>query len=224
MGGECVMLRIDFQTHTNYSPECGWMTPETLVHRAAHIGLDGVAITDHNTMAAIESAQNVAPTDFIVIPGEEIDTTEGQIIGLFLSEPIDSGQPPGSVINHIHHQGGVAFAPHPFDAMREGLTTITEHAGALDAIETLNSRCFRSQYNDRAAAFATEYDLPATGGSDAHFSRELGTAYTEVKTNGSTLPDVKDALLAGRVIPTGKRGSRLVHAGTKAVKLYNRVR
>jgi predicted metal-dependent phosphoesterase TrpH len=108
--------------------------------------------------------------------------------------------------------------------MREGLTTISEHVESLDAIETVNSRCLRSKYNERATAFATEHDLPATGGSDAHFPRELGTAYTQVQANGNELVDVKDALLAGRTMSKGKRGSPLVHAGTKAVKLYNRVR
>jgi predicted metal-dependent phosphoesterase TrpH len=200
------------------------MTPETLVRQANQRGLDGVAITDHNIMSAIEPARDIAHDDFLVIPGEEVDTPEGQLIGLFLSESIEPGQSPRTVIDRIHDLGGVAFAPHPFDAMREGLATITEHAEALDAIETLNSRCLRSQYNERATAFATKHNLPATGGSDAHFARELGTAYTQVETNGNTLANVKDVLLAGRMRSKGKQGSPLVHAGTKAVKLYNRMR
>jgi predicted metal-dependent phosphoesterase TrpH len=200
------------------------MAPETLVRRAEQTGLDGVAITDHNTMKGIAPARQATAGDLIVIPGEEIDTPKGQIIGLFLSEPIEAWQSPGVVINQIHEQGGVAVAPHPFDAMREGLTTIDEHVKGLDAIETVNSRCLRSQYNERATAFATEHNLPATGGSDAHFAYELGTAFTEVRTDGDTLGEAKQALLAGRMAPKGERGSPLVHAGTKSVKLYNRVR
>jgi predicted metal-dependent phosphoesterase TrpH len=200
------------------------MAPETLVRRAEQIGLDGVAITDHNTMNGIPLARQAATGDLIVIPGEEIDTPEGQIIGLFLSEPIDPWQSPEIVIDQIHDQGGVAVAPHPFDAMREGLTTIDKHVEALDAIETINSRCLRSRYNEQATAFATEHNLPATGGSDAHFASELGTAFTEVRTDSDTLGEAKQALLTGQMAPKGERGSPLVHAGTKGVKLYNRVR
>jgi predicted metal-dependent phosphoesterase TrpH len=175
-------------------------------------------------MSAVSPARQAAPDDFIVIPGEEIDTPEGQIIGLFLSKQIEPWQSPMAVLNQIHNQGGIAIAPHPFDAMREGLTTITEHVEALDAIETLNSRCLRNQYNERATAFATEHNLPATGGSDAHFAYELGTALTEIQTDEESLGKVRQAILSGQMQPKGGRGSPLVHAGTKSVKLYNRVR
>lgn len=218
------MVRVDLQTHTNHSSDCGWMAPETLVRSAERKGLDGVAITDHNTMEAVPAARRAATSDFIVIPGEEIDTPEGQIIGLFLSEPIDPWQSPRAVIDRIHSQGGIAVVPHPFDALREGLTTIAEHRTALDAVETVNSRCLRSRYNERAATFAADNDLPATGGSDAHFAYELATAYTEIRADEGTPGEVKDALLEGRTTPRGGRGSPLVHAGTKGVKLYNRVR
>jgi len=200
------------------------MAPETLVRRAERRDLDGVAITDHNTMEGVPPVRRAASGDFMVIPGEEIDTPDGQIIGLFLSEPIEPWQSPGDVIDQIHDQGGVAVAPHPFDALREGLKGIDEHAETLDAIETINSRCLRGRYNKRATAFATEHHLPATGGSDAHFAYEVGTAFTEVRTDGETLAEAKRALLAGRTAPKGERGSPLVHAGTKCVKLYNRVR
>lgn len=174
-------LRIDLQTHTNCSPECGWMTPETLVQRAERVGLDGVAVTDHNTVEAVERARRAASDDLLVIPAEEIDTPEGQIIGLFLSERVEPWQSPATILDEIHDQGGLALAPHPFDEMRDGLTTIETYTGELDAVETLNARCVRDQYNRRAEAFAEEYELPATGGSDAHFAREIGTAYTNVQ-------------------------------------------
>jgi predicted metal-dependent phosphoesterase TrpH len=200
------------------------MPPETLVRRAEQTDLDGVAITDHNTMNGVVPARQAVTSDLIVIPAEEVDTPEGQIIGLFLSDAIEPWQSPKTVIDQIHDQGGVAVAPHPFDTLREGLTTIGEHVEALDAIETLNSRCLRSQYNKQASAFATEHNLPSTGGSDAHFASELGTAFTQIRTNGDTLDEVKQALLAGKMAPDGGRGSPLVHAGTKGVKFYNRVR
>jgi predicted metal-dependent phosphoesterase TrpH len=175
-------------------------------------------------MSGIKDARQAVTSGLTVIPGEEVDTSEGQIIGLFLSDRIEPWQSPEAVIDEIHNQGGVALAPHPFDAMREGLDTIAEYAEEFDALEPLNSRCLRSRYNKQAAAFAAEYDLPSTGGSDAHFAAELGTAFTQVRSDRNTLEKVRQAILAGQVAPAGGRGSSLVHAGTKGVKLYNRVR
>lgn len=223
-------LNIDLQTHTNRSPECGWTSPSRLIGQAVAVGLDGLAVTDHNTMEAVERAKWVAEDGFLVIPAMEIDTTEGQIIGLFLSDPIDPWQSPGATIDAIHRQGGIALTPHPFDSLREGLATIHDHADELDAIETINSRCLLDQYNQRAAEFAAEHDLPATGGSDAHFATEVGQAHTVVDVESDIhrydekLEAVKTAIRDGRIRPVGSTGTNLVHAGTKIVKLYNRFR
>jgi hypothetical protein len=220
------------------------MSPETLVRRAEDVGLDGVAVTDHNTMTGVEPARRAASDDFLVIPAEEIDTTEGQIIGLFLEEEIEPWQSPSAVASEVHDQGGLTLAPHPFDEMRAGLTTASEYVDILDGVETCNSRCVRAAYNRRAEAFADEHQLPSTGGSDAHFACELGRAWTRVQVapqegvadptesqgtvaaNGgeaATLDAVADAIQRGRVTPVGSTGTPLVHVGTKAVKLYNRV-
>ncbi|QZP37091.1 PHP-associated domain-containing protein [Halobaculum magnesiiphilum] len=223
-------LSIDFQTHTNRSPECGWMAPETLVRRAESVGLDGVAITDHNTMDGVGPARRAASDQFLVISAEEVDTPDGQIIGLFLEEPIEPWQSPRTVIQEIHDQGGLALAPHPFDAMRSGLSSLSEYTDVLDAVETINSRCVRPAYNRRALEFAQQYEIPKTGGSDSHFAHEIGTAYTDLEIPsdaraGESLADpVKQSLRDGRVSPVGGRGSIVSHAGTKCAKLYNRLR
>lgn len=230
-------LQIDLQTHTRYSASCGWMSPETLVQRAEQVGLDGVAITDHNTLEAVGPAQRAASEDFLVIPGEEVDTDEGQIIGLFLSEAIEPWQSPPAVLDEIHDQGGVALAPHPFDSTRSGLKTITQYIAEIDAIETINSRCVRDRYNHQAQSFAKKHGLPMVGGSDAHFAREIGTAYTRLELDSPrngiistafreentarVLTEVKRSIQEGRVVPCGRTGELLVHVGTKGVKLFS---
>lgn len=221
-------LRIDLQTHTNRSPVCGWVSPSDLVTQAEAVDLDGIAVTDHNTMEAVEVAREVAGADFLVIPAMEIDTNEGQIIGLFLSDRVEPWQSPSETIAAIHRQGGLALAPHPFDELREGLSTIADNASELDAIEVINSRCFLDRYNQRAMEFAAEHSLPMTGGSDAHFATEVGHAYTAIDLDESIngeeekLAAVKQAIQEGRIRPAGATGTNLVHAGTKIVKLYNR--
>lgn len=221
-----MQLRLDLQTHTHYSRPCGWMAPEQLVEAASDT-LDGIAVTDHNTMAGVEEVVAAAPNDLLVIPGEEIDTPTGQVIGLFLDAEIAPGQPAEDVIDGIHDQGGVAFAPHPFDGFRDGLTDIEIHAERLDGIEVLNSRCVRSTFDERAASFASDHRLATFGGSDAHFANEVGNAYTLVDIDAkpssrgtSRLEAVSTALRSGATRPGGHRGSVLNHLGTKVVKLY----
>lgn len=223
--------RIDLQTHTRHSPACGWQSPATLVDAAAD-RLDGVAVTDHNTMDGVDAAVRAAPDDLLVVPGEEVDTPTGQVIGLFLEEPIEPWRPAADVIDDVHAQGGLAFAPHPFDALREGLEDIDDHVEELDAIETLNARCIRDTYNDRAREYATTHDRPQLGGSDAHFANEIGNAYTVVDvdpaargSDGALDADgVAAAIRDGRCRPEGDRGSLLNHARTKTLKLVRRFR
>jgi predicted metal-dependent phosphoesterase TrpH len=84
------------------------------------------------------------------------------------------------------------------------------------------------RYNKQAAEFAAKHDLPATGGSDAHFATEVGQAHTVVDVESDIhrydkkLEAVKEAIRDGRIKPVGSTGTNLVHAGTKIVKLHNR--
>jgi predicted metal-dependent phosphoesterase TrpH len=219
------------QTHSRYSNPCGWTSPSKIVESAVSVGLDGIALTDHNTMAGVDEARSASPQNFVVIPGEEVDTPNGQIIGLFLDEEIEPWQDPEAVIDEIHRQGGLAFAPHPFDTYREGLKTIGQLSDKLDAIETLNSRCVRSRFNQRATAFARDVGLPKLGGSDAHFAYEVGKAHTSVRLSRVVEEDsdvrpshLKRAIVEGDVEPVGHDGTIIAHGGTKVVKLLARLR
>ena len=219
-------MKLDLQTHTHHSPACGWLSPRSLVETAAARGLDGVAITDHNTTAGWAAARRHAPSGFHVIPGEEVDTTGGQVIGLFVEARIEPGRGVAETIGAIHDQGGLAVAPHPYDRFRSGLGDLARYAEGIDAVEVLNARCLLPRDNRRAAAFAAESGLPALGGSDGHFAGEVGSAYTVVEVaDGADDPreSIAEAILAGRTRPAGSGSTPLYHAGTALVKAYNRI-
>lgn len=173
-------MKIDLHTHTFCSKDCvsGYGDIIRAVQRA---GLDGIAVTDHNEFRGAQELQKRAP--FLVIPGEEIKTSAGEIIGLFLQEWIEPGLEPGETIRRIRDQGGVVYVPHPFDEVRssrlrrEALAEITPD---VDVLEVYNARNAWPSFNTRALAYADEHGLLAGAGSDVHTLREYGRAYVEI--------------------------------------------
>src|SRR5207248_9693577 len=108
-------MRIDLHSHTLCSKDsCNEY--DRIISAVLDCGLDGIAVTDHNELHGALELQKVAP--FLVIPGEEIKTSRGEIIGLFLKEWIPPGLEPIETVERIHEQGGVAYVPHPFDEFR----------------------------------------------------------------------------------------------------------
>lgn len=200
------------------------MRPREAVEAARSAGLDALAVTDHNTMEAVPEVQAAAGDDLVVVPGEEIDAAEGQVVGLFLEAPVEPGLPARETVEAIHDQGGLAYAPHPFDPHRDALEDLAPVAGLLDAVEVRNGRCVRAAYDDAAREAARDLGLPGTGGSDAHFAREVGSCWTEVGADEATLKGLQAALRRGDVEAAGAGGRAWNHAGTKLVKAWNRVR
>jgi predicted metal-dependent phosphoesterase TrpH len=176
------MLRVDLHVHTWYSKDA-LMSPEEIVRGCQEKGLGAVAITDHNTMVGALAVRNIAP--FPVIVGQEISTTHGEVIGLFLQREVPRGLSPGETVAAIQEQGGLAGVPHPFDRLRgETLERrfLQEIAGQLDFVEGFNARVTLSRDNRRAQGFARCRGLPCTAGSDAHSFYELGRAYLELSS------------------------------------------
>lgn len=202
--------RYDLQVHTNASP-CSSTSPERVAATAADAGLDGIAVTDHDTLANVDAVRDAAPDGLDVIPGVEVTTTEGHLLALDVAEA-PSRTDPLTVINQVHEQGGVAVLSHPFDTLRQYFEMdLDALADAVDAVEAVNSRCIRRRFNERAADFAAVHDVAVTGGSDAHFPMEIGRAYTTVEGDGTLAEAVRD----GRVQPGGRGRYLSGHVATK---------
>lgn len=168
------MLKLEFHCHTNASKD-SLTRPEDLVRAARKKGLDRLVITDHNSIAGAVAAQRLDPE--LVIVGEEIMTTRGEILAAYVTEEIPAGLTPLETIRILREQGAFISVSHPFDAWRKGgwkeadLLEIIPH---VDAIEIFNSRCMDPRFNQRAMAFAEKHNLPGTVGSDAHAIFEVG--------------------------------------------------
>ncbi len=211
-------MKYDLHIHSKYSSD-GILALEKIITISIKRGLDGIAITDHNTIKGGLEAKKYETEDFQVIVGSEISTERGEIIGLFLSEEIKS-KDVQDVISEIKEQNGIIIIPHPFDELRHSAFHLAEgDAKFIDCIEGFNSRCIFQKYNKKAVEFAMRHNLTITAGSDAHFTNEIGNAGIITTTERE---DVREALIKNEVQIFGKRSSLVNHVGTKVLKLWRK--
>jgi predicted metal-dependent phosphoesterase TrpH len=165
---------VEFHCHTNASKD-SLTRPEELIATARAKGIDRLIITDHNTVAGARLAQQMDPE--LVIVGEEIMTTQGEILAAYVREEIPPALSPHETIRRLREQGAFISVSHPFDTMRSGgwrEVHLLEILKLVDAIEVFNSRCMLPRFNRQARRFAERHDIPGTVGSDAHAAFEVG--------------------------------------------------
>ena len=209
-------MKYDLHIHSKYSSD-GILDLKKIVKIATKRGLNGIAITDHNTIKGGIKAKKYETEDFKVVVGSEIMTERGEITGLFLSEEIKS-KDVQDVISEIKYQKGIVIIPHPFDELRHSAFHPTEEdINFIDCIEGFNSRCVLQKYNDRAVEFGTKHNLAIVGGSDAHFLNEIGEGGITTEAE-----DIREAIMKNDVKVFGKRSPLVNHAGTKVLKLWRK--
>ncbi len=202
------MLKADLHIHTQYSMDC--QTPlEKIIERCLKLGINCIAVADHGTAEGALKMQEIAP--FRVIVAEEILTTQGEIMGMFLKETIPSGITPEEAVSRIRGQGGLVNIPHPFETMRGSAlkeSYIDKIAGDIDLMEVLNARSPFPANSNKARAFAEKYGILKGAGSDAHTVGEIGAAYVEMPEF-----DDKDGFLKALAQGTikGHRSGMIVH-------------
>lgn len=193
-------LRLDLHIHSEHSPD-GQMTLTEIVSRCKAAGLNGCAVCDHDRV--LTDAESFP--DFLLIPGVEVSTNYGHLLGLFVSQEIGT-RDFHEAVDRIHAQGGIAVLAHPFEHHTDP-TRIDPIAHLLDGVEIWNSRADRkiSCANIYAECFAEEHQLRRFAGSDAHVPQEVGNGYVIVESEAFTLDAAKDALLKNEVAVRGRR-------------------
>jgi predicted metal-dependent phosphoesterase TrpH len=202
------LLKADLHIHTKYSLDC--QTPlDKIISRCQELGINCIAIADHGTAEGGLAMQKIAP--FKVIVAEEILTTEGEIMGMFLKETIPSGITPQEAVKRIREQSGLVNIPHPFETIRGSALKdriIDEIAQDIDLMEVLNSRSPFPANSNKAKDFALRHNIPGGAGSDAHSIYEIGNAYIEIP-EFNTKEEFLKAMRQGKIY--GKRSSVFVH-------------
>jgi predicted metal-dependent phosphoesterase TrpH len=212
---------IELHSHTRYSPD-SLIRLESLPEICRKKGIDKLAITDHNTAQGALQAARLYP--MLVIPGEEIKTTKGELLAWYIQEEVPAGLTPEETIRRLREQGAVIGVPHPFDRYRGGawkrddLLAIVDR---VDAIEVLNARCLHDEDNRLALEFAEAHGRLKTVGSDAHLPLEYGRATVQMGPFTSSANGFREALRTAAL--TGGRSSFLVHFGSTFAKWSKRL-
>jgi predicted metal-dependent phosphoesterase TrpH len=173
------MLKADFHTHSVASPD-GGISAEDYRQLLDRGQLDYIAITDHNR---IDFAQQMHQElgDKIII-GEEVMTSEGELIGLFLTKLVEPGQTARKTAEAIRDQGGIVYLPHPFETIRHGVQaeTLDKMPKLIDVVEAHNGRAVLQNRSPQALTWATLHKKPTAASSDAHGAKGVGHTYTVV--------------------------------------------
>ncbi|MFZ3077285.1 MAG: PHP domain-containing protein [Candidatus Aenigmatarchaeota archaeon] len=200
--------RFDLHSHTTYSKHWFWgmdalNTPQQMVKAAMKRGMNGLAITDHQTVKGSLVAKIFAKRykDFIVITGIEIRTLVGDVVALGIREDVPDDLNLADTIERIHNLGGIAVAAHPF-AKFIVRKCVGYEAKRLDAVEVFNAGSCKGFQNKKALEYANNFNKPKTAGSDAHCMRDVGRA--GITCDAQTQDDVLEAIMKKRCSIFGK--------------------
>lgn len=213
--------RVELHCHSRYSPD-SLSSTQAIINTARKRNIDRIAITDHNRIDGALRVQELAPE--MVIIGEEIMTTQGEIIAWFVRELVPKGLSPAETIRRLRAQGAVIGIPHPLDSLRKSSAMGREATLAIitdvDALEVFNARSHNRADNEQARALAKQYGKLMTAGSDAHTPGEIGRAVV-------LMPPFHDAdsfrasLAQGRI--EGRLSGHHVHFYSTYAKLHKRI-
>lgn len=200
-------LKIDLHVHTRYSSDCSTALADVISY-ARMKGLSGVAITDHDTVEGSLRLLKKKDTGLTIIPGIEVSTNRGHILGVNVTTPIPPGLSIEETITRIHDAGGIAIAAHPSAMLKAGIGLSRQVASyGLDAVEVINSALFPFfLLTYLSKRFATRIDLPQTAGSDSHIPETIGLAYTAMENPEpeASVEDIVNAVKKGHTKPFGK--------------------
>jgi predicted metal-dependent phosphoesterase TrpH len=201
------IVELHSHSHASYDSR---LRAADLVQACREKGIDRLAVTDHHSIRGAVELRALAPD--LVIVGEEIMTTQGELLAYFVEEEVPRGLTPHEAIARLKVQGAVISVPHPFDRWRSGAwreSDLVALLPAIDAIEVFNSRCVFKADNARALAFAQQHGKLCTVGSDAHYRLELGHAVLKLPHSPQTAAELLTGLVQAE--PVCRRTSPFVH-------------
>lgn len=212
-------MRFDLHIHSRCSD--GHDDIKTIIKSAAKKGLNGIAVTDHDTMRGSIVARRVIKDlklDMILLPGAEVTTSEGHLLVLGVSNLPQRKMSPEETTDTAHDLGGITVVPHPYHPFRHAIGRIPK----CDAVEVYNSKHLFGLANARARIAARRRHLPMVAGSDSHYAKTVGLGVTEIDADNAD--DAIQAIRSGRTRIDGKRTPPKYFIGNTFQAIYLGIR
>lgn len=194
----------DLHIHTVYSWDGTCTVPAILKYAREQVGLNVIAITDHDQIDGALEALALAPVFGIdIVPGIEISTADGHLLALYVQKLVPAGLSLLETVMRVGEAGGLCVAAHPLarginSLSLEAITSVLQNpegARVLVGIETFNAGIFHSGSNHLAEAYAHTQNVAHVGNSDSHVIFTIGRGATEFA--GRTAADLRRALETG---------------------------
>lgn len=195
------------------SPD-SFMSLEEIVEEALQKGLDGICITDHESMGLKKFASDYSQkTGFPIFVGAEYLTKDGDILAFGIEElPVQNLLPAQDFIDYVNERGGVCIAAHPFRNNNRGLGENLKRVKGLAGIEVLNGST-SYEANQKALQYCKELGLATFGASDAHDTFQLGKYATRIDKRVTNISELVEVIKSGRCKPEIVKEYKLVQNG-----------
>jgi predicted metal-dependent phosphoesterase TrpH len=220
--------KADLQLHSDLGD--GLNSPEEILDAAERMGLDVIALTDHDDIRGSFVMRDLAAkrrSAVEVVTGIEVTTRAGHLLALFVEDEIPMFRPLPETVLAIHRAGGLAVVPHPlsyltFSVGERALRALAARGDAgsfVDAMEVLNPS-YAGRVRGERARWLNQHVLRTaeTGSSDAHHAKLVGTAWTEF--DGSDAPALRAAIAARTTRALGRAWTLGEHLDGVAIQQW----
>ncbi|RJP54158.1 MAG: PHP domain-containing protein [Anaerolineaceae bacterium] len=220
------MGTADLHIHSIYSHDAT-ATVHAILKQAMDVGLDVIAITDHDEFRGSLEAQQIAPAYGVeVVPGAEVSTEDGHLVALYIKTLPPAGMSIVDTLLHIGRQGGIAIAPHPFNNLPNSLSMkavlrALAHPRAKDVLKGIETHNMGTQAFDKVARKISAYlPLARIASSDAHIYWAVGAGRIEFA--GKTARELRAALETNATLPIpydGEESARAIFSWARRIAM-----
>lgn len=194
-------MLIDLHNHEcTFSPD-SHQKLDDMVREAKRIGLDGLAITDHDSMGLKDFAEEYSKkVAFPIFVGVEYYSLQGDIVAFGITDFPRERIPAQDFIDEVYRRGGVTIACHPFRNNNRGLEKHLATIQHLTGVEVRNGST-SPEANALADRYCQERGFQRIGSSDSHLVERLGIYATRLEGEFSTIPELVKVLKEGKTEP-----------------------